>query len=89
MITGWYNTKMPRWARILIQIFLGYEASSIYRILLFVDSCIAKEEKKNVFALIMGLIAGITFIGNFVFWIVDLITIIKDDKYSWLTEAKK
>lgn len=88
MLTNWYNEHFPRWAKILIQIFVGYEAGSLYRILLFVDDCIAKKEKKNVFALIMGIIAGFTFIGNIVFWIVDLITVIKDKKYSWLTEVK-
>lgn len=88
MITGWYDKNFPRWARILIQIFCGYEAGAIYRILLFVDDCIAKKEKKNVFALIMGIIAGFTFFGNIIFWIVDLVTVIKDDKYVWLTEKK-
>lgn len=85
---NWYNTKMPRWARILIQIFVGYLVSPLYRIFVFVDDCKEKKEEKHVMSLVFGILGFVCFLG-YLYWIVDAITVIFKNEYSWLIESKK
>ena len=56
---------LPKIVKIILQIFLGYIISAVYRIIRFV-------EKKNILTLIVGILC---FFGlGFIAWVVDLIT---------------
>lgn len=56
---------LPKIVKIILQIFLGYIISAVYRIIRFV-------ENKNIVTLIVGILC---FFGlGFVAWVVDLIT---------------
>lgn len=65
-ITEAYES-LPKIAKILIQIFLGGLIGGIYRIVRFVET-------KNVVTLVVGILVLVTGVGNFIAWIVDLIT---------------
>ncbi len=73
-ITKTYD-DLPWIVRLLLHIFLGYLISGIYRIVKFV-------EKKNIVTLIVGLLALFTGVGNLIFWVIDLITVIFGKGYS-------
>ena len=73
-ITKMYD-ELPKIVKILLQIFLGYVVGGIYRIVRYF-------EKGNVTTLVVGLLVTITGIGNFIAWIVDLITLILNGKYT-------
>lgn len=77
-MTATYD-KLPKWVKVLIQIFLGYLVSPIYRIVKFVET-------KNVVTLVVGIVCLVTGIGNFVLQIVDLVTLIVNDKISVLAD---
>lgn len=82
MITGYIDEKFPKWALILLIIF--GDASAVYRILRFVDDCIAKKEKKDVKSLVLGILCCIPFV-LFVFAIVDLVKLCAhDEKFTFL-----
>ena len=68
---------LPWIARLLLQIFLGAIVGGVYRIVRFFET-------KNVVTLVVGIIATFTGIGNLVFWVVDLITLILNKKYTVL-----
>lgn len=56
---------LPKIVKIILQIFLGYIISAVYRIIRFV-------ENKNIVTLIVGILC---FFGiGFIAWVVDLIT---------------
>ena len=76
-ITGAYEA-LPKLAKILIQIFLGAVVGGIYRILRFLET-------KNVVTLVAGILALIPPI-SVVFWVLDLITEITNNKISVLAE---
>lgn len=73
-LTAQYDS-LELWIRILIQVFAGTIAGGIYRIIKY-------TETKNTTTLIVGIIITFTGIGNFVAWIVDLVTLISDGKYT-------
>ena len=77
-ITKMYD-ELPKIVRILIQFFLGYIVSGIYRIIRF-------TETKNVVTLIVGLVGLLTGFGNFIVWLIDLITTITNDKITFLAD---
>ena len=72
------NTN-PKIAKILIQLFLGYIVSGVYRIIKF-------TETKNTLTLVVGLVGLLTGIGNFIVWLIDLITVITKDKITFLAD---
>ena len=77
-ITAKYEA-LPKIAKILLQIFLGALIGGIYRIIRY-------TETKNVVTLVVGILCLITGIGNFIAWIVDLVTTITDNKIKVLAD---
>lgn len=73
MLAGFVDRKFPVWAKILLCIFGA--AAGVYRILLFVDDCIAKKAEKNVLALVVGILCIVLFPLGIVLGIIDLISI--------------
>jgi hypothetical protein len=71
--------ELPKIARFLIQLFLGYIVSGIYRVIRF-------TETKNIVTLIVGLVGLVTGFGNFIIWLVDLITTITKDGITFLAD---
>ncbi|MBR5449108.1 MAG: hypothetical protein IKV43_03880 [Clostridia bacterium] len=76
-ITKQYN-DLPKIARIILQIFLGWIISGVYRIIKW-------TETKNTVTLIVGIIALIPG-PDFIFQIVDLVTTILNDKFTILVD---
>ena len=70
---------LPKIVKVLLQLFLGYLISGIYRIVRFVET-------KNVVTLVVGILALVTGVGNFIAWIVDLVTEITSNKISVLAD---
>lgn len=77
-ITKMYD-ELPKIVKILLQIFLGYIVGGIYRIIRF-------TETKNLVTLIVGLVGLVTGVGNFIVWLIDLITVITKDKITFLAD---
>ena len=77
-LTSSYNS-LPRLARIIIQVLGGAIVGGIYRILRFLET-------KNIVTLVVGLIATFTGVGNVIFWIVDLLTLLLHGKYTILAD---
>ena len=74
MYTSKYD-ELPKWVKILLQVFLGGLVSGVYRILRFVET-------KNVVTLVAGILC---FVGlGFIFWIIDLVTEITQNKIAVL-----
>ena len=76
--TGAYEA-LPKIAKILLQLFFGYVISGVYRIVRFVET-------KNVVTLVVGILALVTGVGNFIAWIVDLVTEITQNKITVLAD---
>ena len=70
--------SLPKIAKILIQIFLGAVVGGVYRILRYL-------EKENTTTLVVGILALIPPI-DFVFWILDLYTMITTERISILAD---
>lgn len=66
---------LPLILRIIIQLFLGAVVGGIYRIVRYL-------EKKNVVTLVVGILATFTGIGNAIAWVVDLVTLVLNGKYT-------
>ena len=66
---------LPLIARIIIQVIAGAIVGGIYRIVRY-------TETNNIVTLVVGILACVTGIGNFVFWVVDIITLILNGKYT-------
>lgn len=77
-ITEMYES-LPKIAKILIQIFLGGIVGGIYRILKFLET-------KNIITLVAGILCLVTGIGNFIAWVVDLITEITSNRITVLAD---
>ena len=77
-ITASYEA-LPKLVKIILQIFLGSLIGGIYRILRFLET-------QNVVTLVVGILALVTGIGNFIFWILDLYTEITADKIKILAD---
>ena len=75
-ITATYD-NLPKWVKVLVQVFLGYIISALYRIFKFLET-------KNVITLVIGILC---FFGlGFVAWVVDLVTTIANNKISVLAD---
>lgn len=72
-LTGTYDS-LGLIVKLILQIFFGYIISGAYRIVKFV-------ERKNVLTLIVGILGLVTGIGNAILWIVDLITLLTNNKF--------
>ena len=75
-ITEMYES-LPKIAKILIQIFLGGVIGGVYRILRFLET-------KNIITLVVGILCLVTGVGNFIAWVVDLITEIISNRITVL-----
>lgn len=75
-ITETYE-NLPKIVKILLQIFLGGAIGGIYRIIRFVET-------KNIVTLVVGILCLVTGVGNFVAWIVDLVTEITKNRITVL-----
>jgi len=75
-ITEMYE-NLPKIAKIIIQIFLGGVIGGIYRILRFLET-------KNVVTLVVGILVLVTGVGNFIAWVVALITEITQNRITVL-----
>lgn len=80
MLTKFVDEKFPKWAKILLCIF-GC-AAGVYRIMTFVDDCLAKKEDKNVKALVAGIICVALAPFGLVMGIIDLISICGSNEFS-------
>ncbi len=70
--------ELPKIVKILLQIFLGAIVGGIYRILRYVET-------KNTTTLVVGVLAIIPPI-SFIFWVIDLVTEITQNKISVLAD---
>jgi len=67
--------NLPKIVKIILQIFLGSLIGGVYRILRFVET-------KNIVTLVAGVL---NFVGlGLLFWIVDLVTEITNNKITFL-----
>ena len=73
-LTSQYNA-LPLLLRIIIQIVGGAVVGGVYRIVRY-------TETKNLTTLVVGLLATFTGIGNFIAWVVDLITLVTNGNYT-------
>jgi hypothetical protein len=77
-ITEMYE-ELPQIAKILLQIFFGGFIGGVYRILRFLET-------KNIVTLVVGIICLCTGVGNFVAWVIDLITEITKNRITVLAD---
>lgn len=73
-MTASYDS-LPFILRLVIQILGGAVVGGIYRIVRFFET-------KNVVTLVIGLLVTFTGIGNLIAWVVDLVTLILNRKYT-------
>ena len=73
-LTATYDA-LPMILRVIIQIIFGVVVGGIYRIVKYFES-------KNLITLIVGLVVTFTGIGNLIAWVVDLVTLIINGKYT-------
>lgn len=59
--------SLPKLAKIILQVFFGAFIGGIYRIIRYVET-------RNIVTLVVGILVLVTFIGNIIAWIVDLVT---------------
>lgn len=77
-LTKQYN-DLPFILRVVLQFVFGLLVSGIYRIIRYTES-------NNIVTLIAGLLGLFTGIGNFIFWIIDLVTLVLNGKYTVLVD---
>lgn len=73
-ITKSYDS-LPLLLRIIIQVIGGAIVGGVYRIVRFLET-------RNIVTLVIGLLATFTGVGNLIAWIVDLVTLILQGKYT-------
>ena len=86
MLTKFVDEKFPKWAKILLCIFGDYAV--VYRVLIYVDDCIAGKEEKDVKALVFAILMLFIFPIAFVVTIIDLVAICTDQPTTCLTSRK-
>ena len=77
-ITEMYE-DLPKLAKILLQIFLGGIIGGVYRILRYFET-------KNIVTLVVGIIVLVSGFGNFIVWVVDLVTEITKNRITVLAD---
>ena len=71
--------NLPKWVKVLVQVFLGYLVSPVYRIVKYFDT-------KNVVTLVVGIVCLVTGVGNFVLQVIDLVTLIMNNRITVLAD---
>ncbi len=66
---------LPKIVKVIIQLILGAVVGGIYRIVRFVET-------GNIVTLVVGILVLVTGVGNFIAWIVDLVTEITSDRIT-------
>ncbi len=77
-LTATYE-DLPKIAKVLIQLFLGAIVGGVYRIVKYFET-------KNIVTLVVGLLVTFTGIGNFIAWVIDLVTEILYNKITILAD---
>ena len=77
-ITKMYD-ELPKIVKLVLQLLLGYVVGGIYRVIRF-------TETKNILTLIVGLVGLVTGFGNVIVWLIDLYTVYKTDKITFLAD---
>ena len=77
-LTSYYD-EFPLIARVLIQIFAGAVVGGIYRIVRYFET-------KNIVTLVAGLLVTFTGVGNLIAWIIDLVTLATQGRYTILVD---
>ena len=77
-LTAQYDA-LPLILRIIIQVIGGVVVGGIYRIVRYLET-------KNIVTLVVGLVVTFTGIGNLIAWVVDLVTLIMNGKYTVLVD---
>ena len=72
--TGAYDA-LPKIAKLLIQLILGVIVGGIYRIVRFFET-------GKILTLVVGLLTTFTGVGNLIIWVVDLVTVLLNDKIT-------
>ena len=67
--------ELPLLLRIIVQIIGGVVVGGIYRIVRY-------TETKNIITLAVGLLVTFTGVGNILAWIIDLVTLVMNEKYT-------
>lgn len=86
MLTKFYDTRLPKWLKILCVIF--GEAYVVYRVLLFVDSCIEGGPKK-VQPLVVAILECVLWPFMIVCFIIDLVDTCHNRKIHWLCNTEE
>ncbi len=73
-LTASYDA-LPFILRVILQVIGGVIVGGIYRIVRYFET-------KNIVTLVVGLVVTFTGIGNLIAWIVDLVTLILNGKYT-------
>ncbi len=73
-LTASYDA-LPLLIRIIIQIVGGVVVGGIWRIARYFET-------KNIVTLVIGLLVTFTGVGNIIAWIVDLVTLIINGRYT-------
>lgn len=76
--TGAYDA-LPKIAKILIQLILGAIVGGVYRIVRFFET-------GKLLTLVVGILVTFTGVGNLIAWIVDLVTVLLNDKITVLAD---
>ncbi|GEM_PF-6512956 len=84
MLTNYFDTKFPKWLKVLCVIF--GDAYIIYRVMLFVDSCIAGGPKKTQ-PLIVAIIECVLWPFALICLFVDLVHVCNGEKIHWLCDV--
>ena len=71
--------SLPKIVKIIIQIILGAIVGGVYRIVKYFET-------KNIVTLVVGIVATFTGVGNFIFWVVDLVSEVLHDKITVLAD---
>ena len=77
-LTSQYNS-LPFILRVVLQLVFGVIVGGIYRIVRY-------TETKNIVTLVVGLLVTFTLVGNVIAWIIDLVTLIMNGKYTVLVD---
>ena len=73
-LTATYD-ELPFILRVILQVIGGVVVGGIYRIVRYFET-------KNIVTLVVGLLVTFTGIGNLIAWVVDLVTLIMNGKYT-------
>ena len=73
-LTATYDA-LPLLLRVILQVVLGVVVGGIYRIARYFES-------GNIITLVVGLVCTFTGIGNVIAWVIDLVTLLINGKYT-------